>query len=774
MRVDKYQYYILTMKLNNFLPVLAIAGAVITACGSGKTVTDGDYASFVNPFIGTGGHGHTFPGAIVPHGMVQPGPDTRIDGWDACSGYYYADTTINGFSQNHLSGTGCCDLGDVLIMPTVGTKEWNTVGVTGDVLPYASKFDHANEIAEPGYYSVMLDRYNVKAEITATERAAVYRFTFPESDQSGFIIDMDYSLNHQRNGKMEINAISDTEISGTKTTYGWAPDQTINFYAKFSKPFTFEKVNEKVDTVINGQPWSGEICKALLTFSTTKDEEVTVEVGLSSVDVDGAKNNVSASLSGKDFDAIRDEARGKWNNFLSKVEIETANDSARNIFYTALYHTGVSPYLFSDADGRYLGADGNVHQGDVAKPVYTIFSLWDTFRAFHPLKTITDPKLNGEFVNSIMLIADEGGILPKWALNANYTGCMIGYHAVPVIVDAYMKGDRSFDAQKALEQCVRTATFDENALNTIHGHPAVIGNELMPLSKKYKNELGYIPSDKENESVAKGLEYAYNDWCIARLAEALGNDSIKELFDQRALNYKNYYEPVSGFMRGKLSDGSWREPFNPRGSNHRSDDYCEGTAWQWLWFVPHDVAGLVRLMGGEQAFETKLDSLFVADSKIEGEEVSSDISGLIGQYAHGNEPSHHILHLYNYIGKPEKTQNLVDKVLKEQYFNGPNGLSGNEDCGQMSAWYVLNAMGFYQIAPGNPVYSIGRPLFDKVTINLPEGKTFTIVANGNSGDAKYVKSMKLNGKTLDKPFFSHADLMAGGTLELDMSATSSN
>lgn len=749
-----------------------MAGMLVAACGTGQNASENDYASFVNPFIGTGGHGHTFPGAVVPHGMMQPGPDTRIDGWDACSGYYYADTTINGFSQNHLSGTGCCDLGDVLIMPTVGTQEWNTAGVTGDLLPYASGFDHANEIAEPGYYSVILDRYNVKTEITTMDRAALYRFTFPESKESGFIIDMDYSLNHQRNGKMEIKAISDTEIVGTKTTYGWAPDQTINFYAKFSKPFSFRGVSEKVDTVVNGEPWSGEICKGLLTFSTTKDEIVDVQVGLSAVDVDGAKNNVVASLEGKDFAAVRKEARGKWNDFLSKIDIETSNDSARTIFYTALYHTGVSPYLFSDADGRYLGSDGNVHQGDASKPVYTVFSLWDTMRAFHPLKTITDPGLNGDFVNSILLKGEQGGILPKWELNANYTGCMIGYNAVPVIVDAYMKGDRSFDARKALEQCVRTATYDENALNTIHGAPNVIKYQLMPIGKKYKNEIGYIPSDVENESVAQGLEYAYGDWCIARFAEALGNDSIKNLFDQRGKNYKNYYEPVSGFMRGKLQDGSWREPFNPRSSNHRDDDYCEGTAWQWLWFVPQDVDGLVELMGGRDKFEAKLDSLFTADSKLEGETVSSDISGLIGQYAHGNEPSHHILHLYNYIDRPWKTQELIDRVFKEQYFNGPNGLSGNEDCGQMSAWYILNSMGFYQVAPGNPVYSIGRPLFDKATIHLSDGKQFTIVADGNSGDAKYVKSMKLNGKALDKPFFSHEDLIAGGTLELEMTADS--
>lgn len=762
------------MKQKTFLSALVIAGVSLVSCGTGDTASGGDYASYVNPFIGTGGHGHTFPGAIVPHGMVQPGPDTRIDGWDACSGYYYADSTINGFSQNHLSGTGCCDLGDVLIMPVVGDKEWNTAGVTGDVLPYASSFSHEKEIAEPGYYSVVLDRYNVKAEITAAERAAVYRFTFPESEKSGFIIDMDYSLNHQRNGKMEITAVSDTEITGSKTTYGWAPDQTINFYARFSKPFSFEKVSEKVDTVIDGKPWSGEICKALLSFATTADEEVSVEVGISAVDVEGARNNVTASLEGKDFDAVRKEARGKWNKFLSKIEIDTPVDSARTIFYTALYHTGVSPYLFSDADGRYLGADGNVHEGDPADPVYTVFSLWDTFRAFHPLKTITDPALNSGFIKSLMLTGDQGGILPKWELNANYTGCMIGYHAVPVIVDAYMKGDRSFDAAKALEQCVRTATYDDNALQTIHGNPTVIARDLMPLSKKYKNEMGYIPSEKENESVAKGLEYAYNDWCIARLAEALGNDSVKTLFDQRGKNYKNYYEPVSGFMRGKLSDGSWREPFNPRGSNHRGDDYCEGTAWQWLWFVPHDVEGLAALMGGDSAFEAKLDSLFTADSRLEGEFTSSDISGLIGQYAHGNEPSHHILHLYNYIGRPEKTQALVDRVFKEQYFNGPNGLSGNEDCGQMSAWYVLNSMGFYQVAPGNPVYSIGRPLFGKAVINLPSGKTFTIIANGNSGEAKYIKSMKLNGKPLDKPFFTHSELMEGGTLELEMSATPAN
>lgn len=756
------------MKIWKYHSLVLIAGIILTGCSSSKTEPQADYASFVNPFIGTGGHGHTFPGAIVPHGMIQPGPDTRIDGWDACSGYYYSDSTINGFSQNHLSGTGCCDLGDILIMPTVGKKEWNTAGVTGNILPYASKFNHDNEIAEPGYYSVFLDRYNVKAEITVADRAALYRFTFPESDDSGFIIDMDYCLNRQYNGKMEITAISDTEITGSKTTYGWAPDQTIHFYARFSKPFSFEEVREKVDTVVDGEKRSYEICKALLSFPTTKDEIVNVAVGISAVDVDGASNNVDSSIADKKFDEVRGEARRSWNNFLSKIDIDTPNDSAKNIFYTALYHTGVSPYLFSDADGRYLGADGNVHQGDELNPVYTVFSLWDTFRAFHPLKTIVDPELNGEFVNSLLLIGDQGGILPKWELNANYTGCMIGYHAVPVIVDAYMKGDRSFDAQKALAQCVRTATFDENAQNTIHGHPSVIRTQLMPLSKKYKNEIGYIPSDVENESVAKGLEYAYNDWCIARLAEALGNDSIKTLFDTRAGYYTNYYDSISGFMRGRLSDGSWREPFHPRKSDHRNDDYCEGTAWQWLWFVPHDVDGLVNLMGGKAAFENKLDSLFVADSNLEGEAVSSDISGLIGQYAHGNEPSHHILHLYNYIDRPEKTQELVDRVFKEQYFNGPNGLSGNEDCGQMSAWFVLNALGFYQVAPGNPVYSIGRPLFDKAVINLSDGKTFTIVANGNSGESRYIKEMKLNGKKLDKPFFNHSDLVDGGVLELEM------
>jgi predicted alpha-1,2-mannosidase len=756
------------MKIRQTLTGLVVGTIVAASCSTGNKGADGDFASFVNPIIGTGGHGHTFPGAVVPHGMVQPSPDTRIDGWDACAGYYYADSTINGFSQNHLSGTGCCDLGDVLIMPTVGTQQWNTAGVVGQTLPYASAFDHANEIAEPGYYSVTLDRYNVKAEITAAERGAYYRFTFPESDQSGFIIDMDYSLNRQRDGHMEIKAISDTEITGSKTTYGWAPEQTINFYAKFSKPFTFTKVSEKVDTVVDGKPWSGEICKGLLQFATKADEEVTVQVGISAVDIDGARNNVTTSLADKSFDAVKDEARGKWNDFLSKIDVTTPNDSARTIFYTALYHTGISPYIFSDADGRYLGMDGKIHHTTGDTPIYTIFSLWDTFRAFHPLKTITDPDLNGDFVRSILSKGEQGGILPKWELNGNYTGCMIGYHAVPVIVDAYMKGYRGFDAEKALEQCVRTATYDEEVLAGIHGDRRIAEIELMPKSKYYKNELGYIPSDKENESVAKGLEYAYNDWCIARFAEALGNDSIMKVFDERAGYYRNYYDAESGFMRGKLSDGTWREPFNPRGSNHRDDDYCEGTAWQWLWFVPHDVEGLIDLMGGRDKFEAKLDSLFAADSKIEGEFVSSDISGLIGQYAHGNEPSHHILHLYNYIDKPEKTQELIDRVFKEQYFNGPDGLSGNEDCGQMSAWYVLNALGFYQVAPGTPVYSIGRPLFERAEVELPGGKKFTVVARGNSGDNKYISSMKLNGKELRVPFFSHEELMRGGTLELQM------
>lgn len=733
---------------------------ILSACTANTNVED--YSAHVNPFIGTGGHGHTFPGAVVPHGMIQPSPDTRIDGWDACSGYYYNDSTINGFSHTHVSGTGCCDYGDVLLMPTVGKQTYQTTDSQSQQLPYASAFSHENESAEPGYYSVFLDRYQVKAELSASKRGAIHRYTFPASKESGFIIDLDYSLQRQTNSEMEIKVLSDTEICGHKKTTYWAFDQYINFYAKFSKPFTYTLINDSV-TMDNGKRLP--ICKALLQFETKKDEQVLVKVGVSAVDVKGAQNNVLSEIADWDFDKVRQHARNEWNRYLSKIDVTTTNQEDKTIFYSALYHTGISPNLFTDADGRYLGMDLKVHQGDVKQPIYTTFSLWDTFRALHPLMTIIDPDLNTQFIQSLLKKHQEGGIFPMWDLASNYTGTMIGYHAVPVIVDAYTKGYRDFDIQEAYKACLRTAEYDTIGIKC----PALVLPHLMPKAKYYKNSIGYIPCDRENESVAKALEYAYNDWCISVFAESMTDFDNKDKYARFAKAYEFYFDKETRFMRGLNSKGEWRTPFNPRASTHRNDDYCEGTAWQWTWFVPHDVEGLVNLMGGENAFASKLDSLFTADSSLEGETTSSDISGLIGQYAHGNEPSHHVTHLYNYVNRPWRTQELVDSVFQSQYANRPDGLAGNEDCGQMSAWYILNSMGFYQVCPGKPVYSIGRPVFDQAVVNLTNGKKFTVMVKNNSKKNKYIESMLLNGQTLHTPFFNHQDIVDGGTLEITMS-----
>ena len=752
------------MKTNLKSNSILLGGLLLLGTVFSCTQAEQDYASYVNPFIGTGGHGHTYPGAVVPNGMIQPSPDTRIYEWDACSGYYYEDTTINGFSHTHVSGTGCADYGDVLLMPTVGKQEYHPMGAKSQQMAYCSAFSHDNEVAQPGYYSVLLERYNVKAELTATKRAAIHRYTFPEAEDAGFILDFDYSIERQTNEEMKIEVISDTEIRGHKKTVYWAFDQYINFYAKFSKPFTYTLVTDSV-ALEEGGPLL-PTAKVLLQFPTAQNEEVLVKVGVSAVDMDGARKNVEAEIPGWDFDGVRSAARQAWNDYLSKIDIRTQNADQRTMFYTALYHTGLQPNLFTDADGRYFGMDLKPHQGSVDEPVYTIFSLWDTFRAYHPLMTIIDPELNEAFIRSLIQKEKEGGVFPMWELAGNYTGTMIGYHAASLIADSYAKGYRNFDVKEAYRACLRTAEYDTTGIIT---HPRVLPH-LMPQAKYWKNKIGYVPCDKDNESVAKALEYAYDDWCISQLAEAMGDEPNRTKYAAFAEGYKVYFDPSTRFMRGLDSEGNWRTSFNPRASTHRNDDYCEGTAWQWTWFVPHDVDGLVELMGGRDAFIGKLDSLFVADSSLEGESVSVDISGLIGQYAHGNEPSHHIAHLYNYVGQPYKTQALVDSVLHTLYFNEPNGLSGNEDCGQMSAWYVLNAMGFYQVCPGKPVYSIGRPLFDEAAIRLQNGNTFTIIAHNNSRDNKYVRKIILNGEELAAPFFNHQDIVNGGTLKLTMGA----
>lgn len=718
-----------------------------------------DPSALVNVFIGTGGHGHTFPGATVPFGMVQLSPDTRMEGWDACSGYHFTDSTIIGFSHTHLSGTGIGDYGDILMMPVVGRKVLvrGEEGVPGS--GYRSAFSKSNEKGSPGYYSVILDDYNIKAELTSTTRAGFHRYTFPESKESDIIIDLNHTLQNHPNLLLRIKVINDTEIEGVKITMGWAKYHPVYFYARFSKPFRCTiAVNDTLNDSLKEA--EGQNIKAVLSFETSKDEQILVKVGISSVDASGAKNNLESEIPDWNFDGIREKAKEAWDKELNKIKVEGGTEDQKKIFYSALYHSMISPNTFSDADGRYFGMDHKIHNSNGALN-YTVFSLWDTFRAEHPLLALINPTRNSEMINALLRKSDEGGLLPMWDLASNYTGTMIGYHSVPVIVDAYMKGIRNFDTEKAFNAMVRSSNFDTANIKV---PTKDILMSLMPMAKYYNNTLGYVPGDKDNQSVAKALEFAYDDWCIAQMAKAMGKENEYKTYSERALRYKKYFDPVTGFMRGVMSTGEWRTPFNPRYSDHTYADYVEGNAWQWTWFVPHDPMGLIDLMGGREKFIMKLDSLFTVDSTIEGENRSADISGLIGQYAHGNEPSHHIVYFYNYAGQPWKTQKLVDQILNTLYHNNPDGLSGNEDCGQMSAWYVLSAMGFYSVSPGDPTYSIGRPLFDRVVIKQENGKEFVIEAKNNSPENIYIQEVTLNEIPLATPFFKHNDILQGGSL----------
>jgi len=754
-----------------FFYLFALSACLIS-CTEKDQKEQKDYAQFVDVFIGTGGHGHTYPGATVPNGMVQLSPDTRTVGWDACSGYHYNDSTMIGFSHTHLSGTGIPDLGDFLFLPFTGElnkvvqykhndgvlKADGTLDVQEDTPRYGSSFSHEDEVAYPGYYSVLLRDYNVKAELTATTRAGFHRYTFPSSENPKLFIDLERTMDNRRILASDIKVISDTEIQGFKQVQGWAPNRYVYFHAEFSQPFAIDSIVGNVH--------------AFLTFEPT--EQVLIKVGLSFVDADGAEKNLKAEIADWNFDNVKDNARKTWNEELSKIEVSTTDATNRTIFYTALYHTRLQPITASDVDGRFRTMDNRIEQ-DNNYTNYAIFSLWDTFRSLHPLNTVISPEDNQAMIRSLIRKSDEGGLLPMWELHSNYTGCMLGYHAVSAITDSYFKGQRDFDIEKAYEASKKASSYDVvNISPTIPQHVLQGEGNLMPTSRKYKNTLGWIPADNvegEGESVAKGLEYAYNDWLIAQFAKDLGKEDDYTRFMELSKNYKNYYDPSVGFMRGRNADGSWVSPFDPAAYKHSDTHakiYCEGNAWQWAFFVPHDVDGLVELMGGKEAFTEKLDALFSTPYVAAKGENNLDITGLIGQYAHGNEPSHLTIYLYNLIGQPQKAQALIDEVLQTLYTDKPDGLSGNEDCGQMSAWYVLNAMGFHPYCPGVPEYAVGRPLFEEVKINLENGKTFTIRTKNNSLKNKYIESATLNGEKLDTLFFSHQDIMNGGVLEIAM------
>lgn len=725
-----------------------------------------EYTDSVNVFIGTGGHGHTFPGATLPHGMVQLSPDTRLLGWDACSGYYYDDTSIMGFSHTHLSGTGIGDYGDILFMPVVGEKPLITGTAEKPDEGYRSRFSHEQESARPGYYQVLLQDDSINVELTATLRAGLHRYTYPKVSDARLIVDMEPTIHGHQHPVTQIRVVNDSTIAGMKYTVGWAKRHYVYFYAVFSSPFDY-KLYSGTEYQSDSTSVTVNTAKAVIRFKNLPvDGRVLAKVGISSVDEEGARLNVEAEIPNWNFEGVMKEANTVWNEALGKIDIETSDNDSRTVFYTSLYHAFIQPSLASDVDGRYRTMGHEIKQ-DASYTNYTVFSLWDTFRAAHPLYTIVTPEQNQAFIRSLLRKYDEGGILPKWELASNETGTMIGYHAVSVIADAMMKKQCDFDVKKALEACIRSSVYDTTGVTPMMDRQ-ILNGKLMPVSIKYKNELGYIPCDKVGGSVSQGLEFAYNDWLIAQMMKEHNRKDLYDKYMELSRNYRNYFDPETKLMRGRLSDGSWITPFDPA-SVQRPSNYVEGNAWQWAWFVPQDVEGLMELVGGQKYFEAHLDTLFTTSSELTGDpNAAADVTGMIGQYAHGNEPSHHIPYLYNYAGAPRKTQALADHILRTLYHNDPNGLSGNEDVGQMSAWYALSAMGFYSFCPGRPVYEIGRPIFDKVTIHLSNGKDFVIQAKNNSVENKYIRSMKLNGEKLAEPRFSHFDLMKGGELIFEM------
>ncbi len=753
------------MKLRSPLYLTTAVALVIFACGGPilKNRKQSTLIDYVDPFIGTDYHGHTFPGATVPFGMVQLSPDTRLIGWDACAGYHYSDTSIIGFSHTHLSGTGIGDYGDILFMPFTGDVPLDS-GAVGDIdSGYRSRFNRKTENARPGYYNVELTDYNINVELTATARTGMHRYTFPEAEKAGIIIDLVPTIHGHQNPLHEIKVLNNQEIQGLKVTSGWAKKHYVYFTAKFSKPFDAELY---LDNVLQEQvsEVSGKNAKARLNFQTEKGEQVVVKVGISAVGYEGSAKNLNQEVTGWEFDDISEKAGKAWEEQLSKIRVETDDISEKRIFYTALYHSMIFPGIYSDVDGTYRGMDQKIHYSE--SPNYTVFSLWDTHRALHPLFTIIQPEYNQELIRALLRKYDEGGILPMWELASNYTGTMIGSHAVSVIVDAYMKGQRDFDTEKALEAIVHSVAYD--TVKEISYPSEQAWGNLMPKAKLYEDIYGFIPCDLERASVSKALEFAYNYWAIATMARDMGETEIAEAFFEKSQRYHTYFDAEVGFMRGKRLDGSWDEPFHPRYSAHWNTPYVEGNAWQWTWYVPQDVDGLIDLMGGQEAFALKLDSLFTTSSEVLGEEASADITGLIGQYAHGNEPSHHIAYLFNSVEKPWRTQEVVSEILDKFYTDQPDGLCGNEDCGQMSAWYLLSSMGFYPICPGDVRYSIGRPSFDKVEIDVAEGKVFTVIAENRSADHPYVQEVRLNGVKLTEPYISHSDIESGAILTFVM------
>jgi len=695
--------------MKNILFILII---VTFGCTPKKSI----YSKKVNPFIGTGGHGHTYPGVSAPFGMVQLSPDTRVEGWDACSGYHYTDSTILGFSHTHLSGTGAADYGDILFTPR--TNVLDTIAIP---------FNHADEEAWAGFYGVKLGN-NIDVKLTSTTRVGIHQYTYPDSTDAYLSIDLEHGIgpDYLLDGKWQV--ADSREITGYRKSSGWAKDQEVYFVAMFSEDFD------------DSFPASDKI-KAMLSFGKLA-KPLIIKVGISSVSIANARANILKEAPRWDFNDYVHSAEMAWDKELGKITAEFTNEDEEKIFYTALYHSFLAPNTFSDINGDYRGIDKNVHTATGTQ--YSVFSLWDTFRATHPLFTIINQQRDVNMINSMLNIYKQGGLLPVWELAANETGTMIGYHAIPIITDAMVKKLPGFDYSLALEAMQASASKDH-------------------LGLEYYKRMGFVPAEKEHESVSKTLEYAYDDWCIAQSALLLAEDDISREYFERAQFYKNLYNPATGFMRPKRN-GNWITPFDPY---EVSGNYTEANAWQYNLFVPHDINSLNTLYGSSTSLSAKLDSLFTASSLISGRQ-QPDIAGMIGQYAHGNEPSHNFAYLYNYTGEPWKTQEIVHKITTELYKNEPDGLSGNEDCGQMSSWYVLSALGIYPTVPGIAEYTIGTPTVKSASLHLENGTTFKIHTENLSTDNFYIQSATLNGLALNRSFIHHDEIMKGGSLVLKM------
>ena len=719
---------------------------LITSICTINSLAQKNYTKYVNPFIGTGGHGHTYPGATVPHGMVQLSPDTRMEGWDGCGGYHYSDSFIYGFSHTHLSGTGVSDYGDILLMPMNGKPSF-------DNKIYGSLFSHANEKASPGYYSVKLDDDNIETEFTASERVGFHHYKFSSPTGNNIILD----LKHRDEVISSSIKIEDSvTVSGLRRSRAWADNQYVFFVIKFSKPIKNFGLwnNENLLSADTVEIRDSKNIKAFFQFDLSTSKDVYVKVAISPVSVDGAKKNVEVEIPGWDYDLIKKQSEEKWNTELSKIEVTGSDENKLKIFYTALYHTAIVPNINMDVDAQYRGRDNNIHTAE-GFTYYSVFSLWDTYRAAHPLYTIIDRARTADYIKTFLAQYKQGGRLPVWELASCETDCMIGYHSIPVIVDAFEKGINDFDTTLALEAMMAGANRD------------------LPGLSAYRNK-GLIEADDEAESVSKTLEYSYDDWCIALFAKRMGNSKDYMQFIKRSQYFKNVLDVHTGFMRPR-KNGDWLKPFDPREVNN---NFTEANSWQYSFYFPQDIMGYLKMTGGEKKLEQKLDSLFSTTSITTGRD-QSDITGLIGQYAHGNEPSHHIIYLYNYAGKAYKTQQLVHKVMTEMYHNSPDGLIGNEDCGQMSAWYVLSALGFYPVTPASNQYIIGSPLFNLAEIHLENGKSFIINSPGVSDTNFYIQNAilsttaSLKPKTWDSLYLRHNDIAGGGLVTFMMGSKSS-